>query len=278
MSEMKYQFETEAQKLLKLMINSLYSTREVFLRELISNASDAIDKLRFESLSEPSLIAGETDFKIRIEFDEQLNILTVSDNGIGMTRDELIENLGTIAKSGTEDFLNNMSSNDQSNANLIGQFGVGFYSAFLVADEITVVSCKAGTSQASKWVSRGESDFSIETAEGDRGTRIQLQLKDDAKEFTDGYKLRQIVRRYSDHVAVPVLMRKLDSCDEEWDTVNRATAIWIRPRSEISDEDYKEFYKHISHDFEDPLLWSHNRVEGPNRVHKPGLHSQACAF
>ena len=262
MATTKYEFETEAQKLLRLMINSLYSTREVFLRELISNASDAIDKLRFESLSNPSLLGDDGEFAISIEFDDKLNVLTITDNGIGMSREELIENLGTIAKSGTESFFDQLSSDEKSNANLIGQFGVGFYSAFLVADEISVVSRRAGSNDSFKWVSRGESDFSVEEAEGERGTRIQLQLKDDAKEFADAFRLRQIVRQYSDHVAVPVTMRKLNSEDDDWETVNKATAIWTRPRGEIEDDEYREFYKHISHDFEDPLLWSHNRVEG----------------
>ncbi|MCY3884926.1 MAG: molecular chaperone HtpG [Gammaproteobacteria bacterium] len=257
-------FQTEAKKLLHLMINSLYSNREVFLRELISNASDAIDKLRFESLNDSALLDGETDFKISIDFDNDAKTLTVTDNGIGMNRDEVIQNLGTIAKSGTEEFFEQLSGDQKKDASLIGQFGVGFYSSFMVADEVVVLTRKAGTAEGTRWVSSGEDEYSVADVETERGTRVTLKLKQDAHEFCERSSLESVVRKYSDHIAVPVDMPKADSEEKEEgrETVNSAKAMWTRSRSEIKDEEYKEFYKYISHDWEDPVAWSHNRVEG----------------
>lgn len=265
-------FETEAKQLLKLMIHSLYSNREVFLRELISNASDAIDRLRFKAISEPELVGEDNDFAIRVAFDKDAKTLTVADNGIGMSRQEVIDNLGTIARSGTAEFLSQLSGDQQKDATLIGQFGVGFYSAFIVAEEVEVLTRAADAEAGVRWVSRGEDEYSVEEAEAQRGTQVTLRLRDDALEFADGFRLRNLVRKYSDHISVPVRMVKEapagdDDEDKgseapEWENVNEATALWTRSRSEISDEEYREFYKHVSHDFEDPLSWSHNRVEG----------------
>lgn len=265
-------FETEAKQLLKLMIHSLYSNREVFLRELISNASDAIDRLRFKAISEPELVGEDNDFAIRVAFDKEAKTLTVADNGIGMSRQDVIDNLGTIAKSGTAEFLSQLSGDQQKDATLIGQFGVGFYSAFIVAEEVEVLTRAADAEAGVRWVSRGEDEYSVEEAEAERGTQVMLRLRDDALEFADGFRLRNLVRKYSDHISVPVRMVKEapaseDDADKapeapEWESVNEATALWTRSRSEISDEEYREFYKHVSHDFEDPLSWSHNRVEG----------------
>ena len=265
-------FETEAKQLLKLMIHSLYSNREVFLRELISNASDAIDRLRFKAISEPELVGEDNDFAIRVAFDKEAKTLTVADNGIGMSRQEVIDNLGTIAKSGTAEFLSQLSGDQKKDATLIGQFGVGFYSAFIVAEEVEVLTRAADADTGVRWVSRGEDEYSVEETEAERGTQVMLRLRDDALEFADGFRLRNLVRKYSDHISVPVRMVKEapageDDADKvpeapEWESVNEATALWTRSRSEISDEEYREFYKHVSHDFEDPLSWSHNRVEG----------------
>jgi molecular chaperone HtpG len=262
-------FQAEARQLLKLMIHSLYSNREIFLRELISNASDAIDKLRFEALANPALVGDDNDFHIRIAFDAEAGTVTVADNGIGMSRDEVISHLGTIARSGTAEFLTRLSGDQKKDAALIGQFGVGFYSAFIVADEVEVRSRRAGEPPASGsvWRSKGEAEFSVEGATIEaRGTEVVLHLKADAKEFADDFRLRHIVRRYSDHIAVPVQMKEAAKKEGEgggaWETVNEAKALWTRPRTEISDDEYKAFYKHVSHDFEDPLAWSHNRVEG----------------
>ena len=265
-------FETEAKQLLKLMIHSLYSNREVFLRELISNASDAIDRLRFKAISEPELVGKDNDFAIRVAFDKEAKTLTVADNGIGMSRQEVIDNLGTIAKSGTAEFLSQLSGDQKKDATLIGQFGVGFYSAFIVAEEVEVLTRAADAEEGVRWVSRGEDEYSVEEAEAERGTQVMLRLRDDALEFADGFRLRNLVRKYSDHISVPVRMVKEAPAGEgdedkapeapEWESVNEATALWTRSRSEISDEEYREFYKHVSHDFEDPLSWSHNRVEG----------------
>lgn len=259
-----HSFQTEAQKLLKLMINSLYSNREVFLRELISNASDAISKLRFESLSDGSLLDEDAELGIHIRYDTECNALTIEDNGIGMSREELIENLGTIAKSGTEQFFEMLDQNQKDASQLIGQFGVGFYSAFLVADQINVTSRKAGTEQACKWTSSGEADFTIDdVAEHGRGTSIELILKEDAGEFTEEFRLRQIIKQYSDHVDVPIwLVDVTAEDDKELEQVNAATAIWNRSKNSISDDEYKEFYSTVSHDFNEPLLWAHNRIEG----------------
>ena len=265
-------FETEAKQLLKLMIHSLYSNREVFLRELISNASDAIDRLRFKAISEPELVGEDNDFAIRVAFDKEAKTLTVADNGIGMSRQEVIDNLGTIAKSGTAEFLSQLSGDQKKDATLIGQFGVGFYSAFIVAEEVEVLTRAADAEAGVRWISRGEDEYSVEEAQAERGTQVMLRLRDDALEFADGFRLRNLVRKYSDHISVPVRMVKEAPAGEgdedkapeapEWESVNEATALWTRSRSEISDEEYREFYKHVSHDFEDPLSWSHNRVEG----------------
>ena len=269
-------FQTEARKLLKLMINSLYSNREIFLRELISNASDAIDRLRFESLNDESLIAEDPEFRIRIAFDKDAGVVSVEDNGIGMGREEAIANLGTIAKSGTEQFFAQLTGDQRKDSALIGQFGVGFYSSFIVAKEVEVVTRRAGEDAATRWTSTGEDEFTVETIDdAPRGTRVTLHLKPDATEFADGFRLRSVVRRYSDHVGVPVLMAKERHGEEEGEeegkggddepeleTVNAAKALWTRPRNDIGEDEYKEFYKHISHDFEDPAAWSHNRVEG----------------
>ena len=266
-------FQTEAKQLLHLMIHSLYSNREIFLRELISNASDAIDKLRFESLSNDALIADDPQFKIGIEFDADAKTLSIADNGIGMTREDVIEQLGTIAKSGTAEFFERLSGDQRQDAQLIGQFGVGFYSVFMAADEVEVLTRKAGTAQGTRWKSKGEDEFTVEDAEADRGTRVLLHLKPDAQEFAEAFRLKTIVRKYSDHIGVPVVMPAetagdKDGEDEDADSapaeevINSATALWTRSRSEIKDDEYREFYKHVSHDFEDPLAWSHNRVEG----------------
>ena len=268
-------FQTEAKQLLKLMIHSLYSNREIFLRELISNASDAIDKLRFRSIAQPELVEPGEEFAITIRFDKEAKTLSVEDNGIGMTRQETIEQLGTIAKSGTADFLAQLTGDQQKDATLIGQFGVGFYSAFIVAEEVEVFTRGAGTEEGTRWVSKGEDDFSVEDADAARGTRVVLHLREDALDFADGFRLRNLVRKYSDHIAVPVRMPEEsassdddedgdagDTSATELETVNEAKAMWTRSRSDLGDDDYKAFYKHISHDFEDPLAWSHNRVEG----------------
>ena len=266
-------FQTEAKQLLHLMIHSLYSNREIFLRELISNASDAIDKLRFESLSDDTLIADDPEFRIRIDFDADAKTLTVADNGIGMTREEVIEQLGTIARSGTAEFFERLTGDQRQDAQLIGQFGVGFYSAFMAADEVEVLTRRAGTGEGTRWKSKGEDEFTVEDAEADRGTRVVLHLKSDAEEFAEAFRLRSVVRKYSDHIGVPVVMPAEaagESDDEGEDeenapgeeVINSATALWTRSRSEVKDDEYKEFYKHVSHDFEDPLAWSHNRVEG----------------
>lgn len=267
-------FQTEAKQLLHLMIHSLYSNKEIFLRELISNASDAADKLRFEALDKPELYEGETELRVRIQADEDARTVTISDNGIGMSRSEIIENLGTIAKSGTAQFLASLGKDKKSDSHLIGQFGVGFYSAFIVADKVVVESRRAGLSaaEAVRWSCEGEAEFTVETIErAERGTSIILHLKSDESEFANDWRLRSIVKKYSDHIAVPVEMEKPkqeekegseDSTEVEYEAVNSAKAMWTRSRSDLSDEDYKEFYKHIGHDFKDPLIWSHNRVEG----------------
>lgn len=263
-------FQTEAKQLLHLMIHSLYSNKEIFLRELISNASDAADKLRFEAVSNGDLYEGDAELKIRISFDKEGKTITISDNGIGMTRDEVIDNLGTIAKSGTAQFLQKLSGDQKKDSQLIGQFGVGFYSAFIVADKVVVTTRRAGAAanEAVRWECTGEAEFTVETVEkSTRGTEVVLHLKSEATEFADGWRLRNIIKKYSDHIAIPVVMLK-EQFDEdkkdviEDEVVNTATALWTRSRSEVTDEEYKEFYKHISHDYTEPLSWSHNRVEG----------------
>ncbi|MDA1370666.1 MAG: molecular chaperone HtpG [Proteobacteria bacterium] len=270
-------FETEAKQLLQLMIHSLYSNKEIFLRELISNASDAADKLRFEALSKPELLENDSEPKVQIDFDEKGKTITISDNGIGMSRDEVITNLGTIAKSGTAQFLESLTGDQKKDSQLIGQFGVGFYSAFIVADSVEVLTRNAGSKEdeATLWKSSGESDYSIEAAsKPQRGTIVTLHLKKEHKDFAESFRLRGIVKKYSDHISIPVMMVKQDAGKQEdgkkkgdkkapeYETVNDAKALWTRSRQDISDEEYKQFYKHVSHDFEDPLQWSHNRVEG----------------
>ncbi len=270
-------FQTEVKQLLNLMIHSLYSNREIFLREMISNAADACDKLRYAALDNDALYEGDSELRIEIEHDSEANTVTVRDNGIGMNRDDVISNLGTIARSGTADFLKQLSGEQQKDARLIGQFGVGFYSGFIVADEVTVRTRKAGSDQSEgvEWRSRGEGEFTVADIEREiHGTEIILHLKEDAKEFADDYRLQSLVRKYSDHIEVPVRMPKTETAKDDegnaiegsevttWETVNEATALWVRQKSEISDEEYKAFYKHVAHDFSDPLTWSHNKVEG----------------
>jgi len=268
-------FQTEVKQLLHLMIHSLYSHKEIFLRELISNASDAVDKLRFESLNNEALLEGAADMQVRISFDKKAKTLTIADSGIGMTREDVISNLGTIARSGTAEFLGKLSGDQKKDAHLIGQFGVGFYSAFIVADRVEVITRRAGTASdaAVHWESKGDGEFSIESVEkADRGTTIILHLKSEGEEYADGWKLRSLVRKYSDHISVPVQMLKesTDTDEEgkdtdtapEWESTNSATALWTRPRTDLNEEEYQEFYRHISHDFADAVTWSHNKVEG----------------
>ena len=263
-------FQTEVKQLLQLMIHSLYSNKEIFLRELISNAADASDKLRFEALTQPALLENDGELRIRVSFDATANTLTIDDNGIGMSRDEAIAHLGTIAKSGTGDFLRQLSGDQKKDSQLIGQFGVGFYSAFIVADQVDVYSRRAGlpASEGVHWSSRGEGEFDVESIDKpERGTRIVLRLKDDQRDFADGWRLRGIIKKYSDHIGLPIQMAKEHHGEDapgevEWETVNRASALWTRPRTEITDAEYQEFYKHAAHDHQDPLAWSHNKVEG----------------
>ena len=266
-------FQAEVKQLLNLMIHSLYSNKEIFLRELISNASDACDKLRFEALNNSALYGDDSELKIRLSFDKEARTITISDNGIGLTRDEAVEHLGTIAKSGTREFFSALTGDQAKDAHLIGQFGVGFYSSYIVADKVTVISRRAGVEagQAVKWESAGEGEFTVEMVEkAGRGTDVILHLREDEDEFLSSWKLRQVVRKYSDHITLPILMKK-----EKWDeekkeqvvtdedeTINQASALWARPKSEITDEQYKEFYKHVAHDFEDPLAYVHAKVEG----------------
>ncbi|WP_100656753.1 molecular chaperone HtpG [Alteromonas flava] len=298
-------FQTEVKQLLQLMIHSLYSNKEIFLRELVSNAADAADKLRFKALSDDKLYEDDGDLNVKLSVDKEAGTITISDNGIGMTRDEVIENLGTIAKSGTKDFFSQLTGDQAKDSKLIGQFGVGFYSAFIVADKVIVRTRKAGVeaSQGVEWTSAGEGEFTIaDIDKATRGTEIVLHVREDEKEYVDNWKLRSIVGKYSDHISIPVLMwkepvderdgpdgEKIPAQPGEWEAVNKATALWTRDKSEVSDEEYKEFYKHVSHDFADPLTWSHNRVEGKteytsllyipskapfdlwNREHKHGL-------
>ena len=257
-------FQTEVRQLLQLMIHSLYSNKEIFLRELISNASDAADKLRFEAIATPDLLEDTPELEIHIPLDATAGTVTVSDNGIGMSRDELIENLGTIARSGTADFLQQMTGDERKDARLIGQFGVGFYSAFIVAKEVEVISRKAGlgAADAVRWQSDGQGEFTIDATEkAARGTDVILHLKDDEKEFLDAFRLESLIRKYSDHIAFPVHLDDKGN-DDGPHSVNSATALWRRPRTEVEDEEYREFYKSLAHDFTDPLAWSHNRVEG----------------
>lgn len=260
-------FQSEVKQLLHLMIHSLYSNKKIFLRELISNASDAADKLRFRALSAPELYEGDGELHVRLSFDKEKRTLTLSDNGIGMSRDEVIDNLGTIAKSGTKAFLQSVGSEQAKDSQLIGQFGVGFYSAFIVADKVTVRTRAAGASadEGVFWESAGEGEYTLADIEkADRGTEITLHLREDQDEFLDDWRVRSIISKYSDHIALPV---EVETRNEEdgtvtWEQINKAQALWTRGKAEVTDEEYKEFYKHISHDFSDPLSWSHNRVEG----------------
>lgn len=265
-------FKTEVKQLLHLMIHSLYSNKEIFLRELISNASDACDKLRFEALQNDGLYEGDSELAVHIDFDKDAATLTIEDNGIGMNRDDVINHLGTIAKSGTAEFLSKLSGDQKKDSQLIGQFGVGFYSAFIVADKVTVETRRAGEAAdaAVRWESAGEGDFTLESIEkAKRGTRIILHLKKDDVEFADSFRLRSLIKKYSDHIAVPVFLPQETSTDDADgeakkipEAVNQAKALWTRSKSDISDDDYKEFYKHVSHDWNEPLLWMHNKVEG----------------
>jgi molecular chaperone HtpG len=268
-------FQTEVKQLLQLMIHSLYSNKEIFLRELISNASDAAEKLRFEALSNADLYENDGDLRIRVSADEENNTITIEDNGIGMSRDEVIEHLGTIAKSGTASFLQNLTGDAAKDSQLIGQFGVGFYSAFIVADQVDLYTRRAGLDAAEgvHWSSKGEGEFDIATIDKpERGTRIVMTLKEDAKEFASDWRLRSLVTKYSDHIAMPVQMEKQPMPAEgeeessndapEIETVNSATALWTKNKSEVNEEEYKNFYQHVSHDFQEPISWAHNRVEG----------------
>ncbi len=271
-------FQTEVKQLLQLMIHSLYSNKEIFLRELVSNAADAADKLRFRALSDDSLYENDGDLHVKLSVDKEAGTVTIADNGIGMSRDEVIEHLGTIAKSGTSEFFSNLSGDQAKDSQLIGQFGVGFYSAFIVADKVTVRSRAAGQSadRGVEWESEGEGEFTVaDIDKAERGTEIVLHLREEEKEFLDDWRLRSIVGKYSDHISIPVQMWKEEVPESEgpdgekieavpglWESVNKATALWTRDKSEISEDEYKEFYKHVSHDFADPLLWAHNKVEG----------------
>jgi len=262
------EFQTEVNQLLHLMIHSLYSNKEIFIRELVSNASDACDKLRFEAISNDALYDGDSELRIEVDFDSEANTVTIRDNGIGMNSDEVVNNIGTIAKSGTKEFLSKLSGDAAKDSNLIGQFGVGFYSSFIVADKVTLTTRRAGdkANQGVIWESNGENGFTLEeTTKKSHGTEIVLHLKDEEKEFANEYRLRNVISTYSDHIPLPVKMRKQDEegkLTEEWEVVNKANALWTQPKSELKDEDYQEFYKHIAHDWENPLTWSHNHVEG----------------
>ncbi|HHF3275270.1 TPA: molecular chaperone HtpG [Vibrio alginolyticus] len=267
-------FQSEVKQLLHLMIHSLYSNKEIFLRELISNASDASDKLRFQALSNPDLYEGNADLCVKLSFDESANTLTISDNGIGMSRDDVIEHLGTIAKSGTAEFFSKLSEEQSKDSQLIGQFGVGFYSAFIVADAVTVRTRAAGLAadEAVQWHSAGEGEYTIENiTKESRGTDIILHMREEGKEFLNEWRLRDVISKYSDHIGIPVSIQTVVRDDEgketdekKWEQINKAQALWTRNKSDISEEEYQEFYKHVSHDFADPLVWSHNRVEGKN--------------
>ena len=277
MSKQTHSFQAEVAQLLHLVTHSLYSNPEIFLRELISNASDACDKLRFEALNDASLYGDQPNLEVRVSFDKDAKTITIADTGIGMSQQEAIDNLGTIAKSGTKAFMDKLSGDQKSDAQLIGQFGVGFYSGFIVADKITVESRRAGAaaSDGVRWISGGTGDFEVEQIErAERGTSITLHLRDDAAEFLNGWKLKQVINKYSDHISLPILMEKEEWKEGEnnqpggmvktgeWETVNKASALWTRAKKDVTEEQYKEFYKAISHDYDDPLTWSHNRVEG----------------
>lgn len=266
-------FQTEAKQLLHLMIHSLYSNKEIFLRELISNASDAIDKVRFQSLSNPDLVGDDVNYNIRVDIDKEASTVTITDNGIGLSRDDAIANLGTIAKSGTSQFFDSLTGDQQKDAQLIGQFGVGFYSSFIVADNVVVESRSAAQAPEDgvRWSSAGEGDFEVETiTREDRGTSIILHIKPEEEEFLDSWRVRSVIKKYADHISVPVIMKGEamppaegeEALEPEDETVNTAKALWTRSRSDVSDDEYHEFYKHVSHDYQEPLVWSHNKVEG----------------
>lgn len=278
-------FQSEVKQLLQLMIHSLYSNKEIFLRELISNASDAADKLRFKALSNPALYEGDGDLRVRVSFDADKGTITISDNGIGMTREQVIDHLGTIAKSGTKEFLTALGQDQAKNSQLIGQFGVGFYSAFIVADKVTVKTRVAGeeADKAVLWESAGEGEYSVADIEKkSRGTDVILHLREDEKEFLNEWRLREIIGKYSDHIGLPVemLTKEYDDegkeCGEKWEKINKSDALWTRSKNDVSDEEYKEFYKHLSHDFADPVTWAHNKVEG-NQVYTSLLYVPAKA-
>lgn len=278
-------FQSEVKQLLQLMIHSLYSNKEIFLRELISNASDAADKLRFKALSNPALYEGDGDLRVRVSFDADKGTITISDNGIGMTREQVIDHLGTIAKSGTKEFLTALGQDQAKNSQLIGQFGVGFYSAFIVADKVTVKTRAAGeeANKAVLWESAGEGEYSVADIEKkSRGTDVILHLREDEKEFLNEWRLREIIGKYSDHIGLPVemLTKEYDDegkeCGEKWEKINKSDALWTRSKNDVSDEEYKEFYKHLSHDFADPVTWAHNKVEG-NQAYTSLLYVPAKA-
>ena len=281
MTKQTHSFQAEVSQLLHLVTHSLYSNKEIFLRELVSNASDACDKLRYEGLNNDALFEGQSDLEVRVSFDKEARTLTIADNGIGMSQEEAIAHLGTIAKSGTREFMGKLSGDDKANAKdqgaLIGQFGVGFYSGYIVADRITVESRRAGlkAEEGVRWSSTGTGDFEVETiTQAERGTKIILHLRDDAEEYLSAWKLKSVINKYSDHISLPIRMRKEEWKEgendqpgemvltDEWETINQANALWARPKKDVTDEQHSEFYKHISHDFEPPLAWSHNRVEG----------------
>ena len=279
------EFQTEVKQLLQLMIHSLYSNKEIFLRELISNSSDACDKLRLEALGNDSLYQGDTGLGIRIDYDKDARTVTITDSGIGMTRDEVVDNIGTIAKSGTRQFFESLTGDQANDSQLIGQFGVGFYSCFIVADKVTLTTRKAGlpAEQGVRWSSSGDGDFTLETVERDvRGTEVVLHMKEEEDEFLDGYRLRNVIHKYSDHIPLPIEMLAEKSGEEdkeeapEYETVNKASALWTRPRKDVSDEEYNEFYKHVAHDFEDPMRWVHSHVEG-NQSYKTLFYIPARA-
>ena len=279
------EFQTEVKQLLQLMIHSLYSNKEIFLRELISNSSDACDKLRFEALGNDALYQGDTGLHIRVDYDKDARTVTITDSGIGMTRDEVVDNIGTIAKSGTRQFFESLTGDQASDAQLIGQFGVGFYSCFIVADKVTLTTRKAGlpAEQGVRWTSSGDGDYTLETvARDERGTEVVLHLGEGQDEFLDGFRLRNIIHKYSDHIPLPIEMLAESAAEEdkadapEYETVNKASALWTRPRKDVTEEEYKEFYKHVAHDFEDPMNWVHSHVEG-NQSYKTLFYIPARA-
>jgi molecular chaperone HtpG len=266
----KLSFQAEVKQLLDIVVHSLYSNKEIFLRELVSNASDAIDKLRFEAISDPALYENQPNLEIRVSFDKDARTITISDNGIGMSRDEAVGNLGTIAKSGTREFLSRMTGDQKKDSHLIGQFGVGFYSAFIVADKVTVVTRRAGLGieHGVRWESKGDGEYTVANVEkATRGTDVILHIKEGEDEFLNDWRLRSIITKYSDHISTPILMQKMTDDGkptEEWETVNKAVALWTLPKNSVTEDQYKEFYKHIAHDFEDPLSWTQHKIEGGN--------------